>query len=143
LRRATGWALVIIIVVFLAYALFGDMVPGRLQGRAQNWQLLAGYMAVDSNGILGLPLNVAAVVIIAFILFGGLLAATGGSAFFTDAALLGMGRFRGGAMKIAVMASGLFGSISGSAVANVAGTGVITIPMIKRNGYPAHKAGAI
>lgn len=143
LRRATGWALVIIILVFLAYALFGDMVPGRLQGRAQNWQLLAGYMAVDSNGILGLPLNVAAVVIIAFILFGGLLAATGGSAFFTDAALLGMGRFRGGAMKIAVMASGLFGSISGSAVANVAGTGVITIPMIKRNGYPAHKAGAI
>jgi TRAP transporter 4TM/12TM fusion protein len=86
---------------------------------------------------------VAAVVIIAFILFGGLLAATGGSAFFTDAALLGMGRFRGGAMKIAVLASGLFGSISGSAVANVAGTGVITIPMIKRNGYPAHKAGAI
>ncbi|MGY6707757.1 MAG: TRAP transporter permease [Rhizobiaceae bacterium] len=143
LRRATGWALVIIILVFLAYALFGDMVPGRLQGRPQNWQLLAGYMAVDSNGILGLPLNVAAVVIIAFILFGGLLAATGGSAFFTDAALLGMGRFRGGAMKIAVMASGLFGSISGSAVANVAGTGVITIPMIKRNGYPAHKAGAI
>ena len=143
LRRATGWALVIIILVFLAYALFGDMVPGRLQGRAQNWQLLAGYMAVDSNGILGLPLSVAAVVIIAFILFGGLLAATGGSAFFTDAALLGMGRFRGGAMKIAVLASGLFGSISGSAVANVAGTGVITIPMIKRNGYPAHKAGAI
>jgi TRAP transporter 4TM/12TM fusion protein len=143
LRRATGWALVIIIVVFLVYALIGDMIPGRLQGRAQNWQLLAGYMAVDSNGILGLPLSVAAVVIIAFILFGGLLSATGGSAFFTDAALLGMGRFRGGAMKIAVMASGLFGSISGSAVANVAGTGVITIPMIKRNGYPAHKAGAI
>jgi TRAP transporter 4TM/12TM fusion protein len=143
LRRATGWALVIIIVVFLVYALIGDMIPGRLQGRAQNWQLLAGYMAVDSNGILGLPLSVAAVVLIAFILFGGLLSATGGSAFFTDAALLGMGRFRGGAMKIAVMASGLFGSISGSAVANVAGTGVITIPMIKRNGYPAHKAGAI
>lgn len=143
LRRATGWALVVIIVAFLIYALFGDMVPGRLQGRAQNWQLLAGYMAVDSNGILGLPLHVAAVVIIAFILFGGLLAATGGAAFFTDAALLGMGRYRGGAMKIAVMASGLFGSISGSAVANVAGTGVVTIPMIKRNGYPAHKAGAI
>jgi TRAP transporter 4TM/12TM fusion protein len=143
LRRATGWALVVIIVVFLLYALIGDMMPGRLQGRAQNWQLLAGYMAFDSNGILGLPLNVAAVVIIAFILFGGLLMATGGSAFFTDAALLAMGRFRGGAMKIAVVASGLFGSISGSAVANVAGTGVITIPMIKRDGYPAHKAGAI
>ncbi len=81
--------------------------------------------------------------IVAFILFGNLLAATGGSKFFTDAALVGMGRFRGGAMKIAVLASGLFGSISGSAVANVVATGVVTIPMIKRDGYPAHKAAAI
>jgi TRAP transporter 4TM/12TM fusion protein len=143
LRRATGWALVVIIGVFLLYALFGDLVPGRLQGRPQNWQLLAGYMAFDVNGILGIPLGVAAVVVVAFILFGALLAVTGGSAFFTDAALLAMGRFRGGAMKIAVLASGLFGSISGSAVANVVGTGVVTIPMIKRDGYPAHKAGAI
>ena len=143
LRRATGWALVIIIAAFLLYALFGDMLPGRLQGRAQSWQLLAGYMAVDSNGILGLPMSVAATVVVAFILFGVLLGATGGSQFFTDAAMLAMGRFRGGAMKIAVLASGLFGSISGSAVANVVGTGVVTIPMIKRDGYPAHKAGAI
>lgn len=143
LRRATGWALVVIIAVFILYALFGDMLPGRLQGRAQSWQLLAGYVAVDSNGILGLPISVAATVVVAFILFGVLLGITGGSQFFTDAAMLGMGRFRGGSMKIAVLASGLFGSISGSAVANVAATGVITIPMIKRDGYPAHKAGAI
>ncbi len=143
LRRATGWALVIIIAVFLLYALFGDQIPGRLQGRAQHWQLLAGYMAVDSNGILGLPMSVASTVVIAFIFFGVLLGITGGSRFFTDAAMLGMGRFRGGSMKIAVLASGLFGSISGSAVANVVGTGVVTIPMIKRDGYPAHKAAAI
>jgi TRAP transporter 4TM/12TM fusion protein len=143
LRRATGWALVVIIVAFLLYALFGDALPGRLQGRAQNWQLLAGYMAVDSNGILGLPMSVAATVVVAFILFGTLLAVTGGTRFFTDAAMLGMGRYRGGSMKIAVLASGLFGSISGSAVANVVGTGVVTIPMIKRDGYPAHKAAAI
>jgi TRAP transporter 4TM/12TM fusion protein len=143
LRRATGWALVIIIVTFLAYGLFGDHLPGRLQGRAQSWELLAGYMAVDSNGILGLAMSVASTVVISFILFGVLLGITGGSQFFTDAAMLGMGRFRGGSMKIAVLASGLFGSISGSAVANVVGTGVVTIPMIKRDGYPAHKAGAI
>lgn len=143
LRRATGWALVVIILVFLVYGLIGDLVPGRLQGRPQNWQLLAGYMAFDSNGILGLPISVASTVVITFILFGTLLATTGGTKFFTDAAMLGMGRFRGGSMKIAVLASGLFGSISGSAVANVAGTGVITIPMIKRDGYPAHKAAAI
>ncbi len=143
LRRATGWALVIIIGVFILYALFGDVFPGRLQGRPQNWQLLAGYMAFDSNGILGLPMSVASTVVVAFILFGVLLNLTGGSNFFTDAAMIGMGRYRGGSMKIAVLASGLFGSISGSAVANVVGTGVVTIPMIKRDGYPAHKAGAI
>src|SRR5680860_299509 len=123
LRRATGWALVIIIVTFLLYALIGDLVPGRLQGRPQNWQLLSGYMAFDSNGILGLPLSVAATIVITFILFGTLLAVTGGTRFFTDAAMLLMGRYRGGSMKIAVLASGLFGSISGSAVANVVGTG--------------------
>lgn len=143
LRRATGWALVIIIAAFLLYALFGDLIPGRLQGRPQNWQLLTGYLAVDSNGVLGLPMSVAATVVIAFILFGVLLGITGGSQFFTDAAMIGMGRFRGGSMKISVLASGLFGSISGSAVANVVGTGVVTIPMIKRDGYPAHKAAAI
>ncbi len=100
-------------------------------------------MAFDSNGILGLPMSVASTVVVAFILFGVLLGITGGSRFFTDAAMIGMGRFRGGSMKIAVLASGLFGSITGSAVANVVGTGVVTIPMIKRDGYPAHKAAAI
>ncbi|MDH5797703.1 MAG: TRAP transporter large permease subunit, partial [Paracoccaceae bacterium] len=102
LRRATGWALVLIIAVFLLYALFGDAFPGRLQGRAQNWQLLAGYMAVDSNGILGLPISVASTVVVSFIFFGVLLGITGGTRFFTDAAMILMGRFRGGSMKIAV-----------------------------------------
>lgn len=143
LRRATGWALVIIIGVFILYGLFGNLMPGRLQGRAQGWEMLTGYVALDSNGILGLPMSVAATVVVSFILFGTLLNLTGGSGFFTDAAMIVMGRFRGGAMKIAVLASGLFGAISGSAVANVVGTGVVTIPMIKRDGYPAHKAAAI
>ncbi|MFV0245494.1 MAG: TRAP transporter permease [Qingshengfaniella sp.] len=142
-RRATGWALVLIIAAFLFYALFGNLFPGRLAARPQDLQLLSGYMAFDTNGILGIPIGVAASVVVTFILFGNLLAVTGGSNFFTDGAMLGMGRFRGGSMKIAVLASGLFGSISGSAVANVVGTGVVTIPMIKRDGYPAHKAAAI
>lgn len=143
LRRSTGWALVAIIGAFLLYAMFGDLVPGRLAGRPQDWQKLAGYMAYDVNGIFGLPMAVASTIVIAFIFFGALLTATGGSKFFTDAALVTMGRFRGGSMKIAVAASALFGSISGSAVANVVATGVVTIPMIKRDNYPAHKAGAI
>jgi TRAP transporter 4TM/12TM fusion protein len=143
LRRTAGWALVVIVAVFILYALFGDVVPGRLSGRPQDWQKLVGYMAYDVNGIFGIPMAVAATIVIAFIFFGNLLRITGGSSFFTDAALLTMGRFRGGSMKIAVVASGLFGSISGSAVANVAATGVVTIPMIMRDRYPAHKAGAI
>jgi TRAP transporter 4TM/12TM fusion protein len=143
LRRATGWALVIIVACAILYAMFGDSLPGRLAGRPQDWQKLAAYFAFDVNGILGVPMAVAATVVVAFIFFGNLLSATGGSSFFTDAALLTMGRFRGGSMKIAVAASALFGSISGSAVANVVATGVVTIPMIKRAGYPAHKAAAI
>ena len=143
LRRATGWALVIIVVTFIVYAMFGDAIPGRLSGRPQDWQKLAGYFAFDVNGIFGIPMAVASTIVVAFIFFGSLLGATGGSNFFTDAALVTMGRFRGGSMKIAVVASALFGSISGSAVANVVATGVITIPLIKRAGYPAHRAAAI
>jgi TRAP transporter 4TM/12TM fusion protein len=143
LRRATGWALVIIVVAFILYALFGDVFPGRLAAKAQDWQKLASYFAFDINGILGIPMAVATTIVVAFIFFGNLLASTGGTKFFTDAALVSMGRYRGGSMKIAVVASALFGSVSGSAVANVAATGVVTIPMIKRNGYPAHKAAAI
>jgi len=143
LRRTTGWALLIIVACFILYALFGDVLPGRLAAKAQDWPKLASYFAFDINGILGIPMAVATTIVVAFIFFGNLLTATGGSTFFTDAALVSMGRYRGGSMKIAVVASALFGSVSGSAVANVAATGVVTIPMIKRNGYPAHKAAAI
>jgi len=81
--------------------------------------------------------------VLAFLLFGELLNASRGARFFTDIAMLTMGRFRGGPAKMAVVGSALFGSVSGSAVANVVATGVITIPLIKKSGYPAHKAGAI
>ncbi|MDP2409353.1 MAG: TRAP transporter fused permease subunit [Pseudolabrys sp.] len=142
-RRAAGPALTIIIAVFLLYGLLGNFMPGAFAARAQAWDRLAAYLAFDGNGILGTPLAIASTVVVAFIFFGNLLVATRGSQFFTDAAVLGMGRFRGGPMKISVVASMLFGSISGSAVANVVATGVISIPMMKRGGYPAHKAAAI
>ncbi len=143
LRRATGRALPLIIVAFIAYALVAGMVPGQLQGRSTDWQKLAAYLAIDVNGMLGIPIQIGTTVVVAFIFFGSLLAATGGSRFFTELALAWMGRFRGGSAKIAVVASALFGSISGSAVANVVATGVVTIPMIKRSGYAPHQAGAI
>jgi TRAP transporter 4TM/12TM fusion protein len=142
-RRAAGPALTIIMAVFLLYGLFGDLLPGAFAARAQAWDRLAAYLAFDGNGILGSPLAIASTVVVAFIFFGNLLIATQGSQFFTDAAVLGMGRYRGGPMKIAVVASMLFGSISGSAVANVVATGVVSIPMMKRGGYPGYKAGAI
>ncbi len=143
LRRATGNTLPIIALVFISYALLGDQFDGRLAARPTDWQKLTAYLALDVNGILGLPLAVATTIVIAFLLFGQLLNTSGGANFFTDIAMLTMGKFRGGPAKIAVMASGLFGSISGSAVANVAATGVVTIPMIKKAGYPADRAAAI
>lgn len=143
LRRATGLALPLIVAVFVVYALVAGDVPGRLQGRSTDWQKLVAYLSVDINGMLGLPIVIGTTVVTAFIFFGNLLTATGGSRFFTELALAWMGRYRGGSAKIAVVASGLFGSISGSAVANVVATGVVTIPMIKRSGYAPHQAGAI
>lgn len=143
LRRATGNTLPIIAVAFIAFALLGHNLPGDLAARPNDWEKLTAYLALDVNGVLGLPLAVATTIVIAFLFFGQLLNLSGGSRFFTDIATLAMGRFRGGSAKIAVVASGFFGSVSGSAVANVAATGVVTIPMIKRDGYPAHKAAAI
>ena len=143
LRRATGNVLPVLVVIFIVYALFAGSVPGQLQGRSTDWQMLAGYLTVDINGMLGVPLKIGTSVVITFILFGNLLMVTGASNWFTELALTAMGRFRGGSAKIAVVASALFGSISGSAVANVVATGVVTIPMIKRSGYAPHQAAAI
>jgi TRAP transporter 4TM/12TM fusion protein len=143
LRRSAGLALVIIIGIFLIYALFGDLVPGRLAGRAQEWRGLAAYLAFDVNGILGLPLAVVSTIVIAFVFFGGILNATGGGRFFTDASLIAMGRLRGGPMKICVVASCLFGMISGSAVADVVAIGIVSIPLMRNAGYPAFRAAGV
>ena len=143
LRRSTGWALVIIVTVFLLYALIGNHVPGRLAARAQDWRGLGAYLALDVNGILGLPMAVVTTIVIAFIFFGNVLNSTGGSRFFTDLSLIAMGRLRGGPMKISVVASCLFGMISGSAVADVVAIGIVSIPLMTRAGYPAHKAAGV
>ncbi|MFN3892641.1 MAG: TRAP transporter permease [Beijerinckiaceae bacterium] len=142
-RRTTGWALVIIVTIFILYGLFGDKIPGVMQARPSQAPQLAFYLGFDSNAILGTPIMVAFTIVIAFVIFGALLQSTGGSNFFTDLALALMGRYRGGSAKIAVVGSAFFGSISGSAVANVVATGVVTIPMMKKGGYPPHQAGAI
>ena len=143
LRRSTGWALVVIVAVFLLYALFGDHVPGRLAGRAQDWRNLSAYLAFDVNGILGLPMAVVSTIVIAFVFFGSVLEVTGGGQFFTDASLVAMGRLRGGPIKICVVASCMFGMISGSAVADVVAIGIVSIPLMKGAGYPGYKAAGV
>jgi len=143
IRRTVGWPLVITVLAFLAYGLLGHLIPGMMGARPSLPAQLIYYLGFDSNAVLGTPIMVAATIVIAFVLFGNLLMATGGSAFFTDISLASMGRFRGGSAKIAVVGSALFGTISGSAVANVVATGVVTIPMMKKAGYPPHQAAAI
>ena len=142
-RRMTGWTLVILAVVFIFYAKFSDLFPGMLDVPSTAWQRIAIYLYLDGNGMLGLPINVTATIIISFILFGRVLYAVNGDRVLTDFAMATMGRFRGGPAKVAVIASSLFGTISGSAVSNVVMDGPITIPMMKRAGYPAHQAAAM
>ena len=143
LRRTAGWSLLIILALFLLYGLFGDKVPGLLAGRALEINKFFPYLGIDTNALLGTPLIIIFTVVVIFIFLGQVLLRSGGSDFFTDLAAAIMGHSRGGSAKIAVVASGMFGSISGSAVSNVASTGVITIPLMRQGGYSPRVAGAI
>ena len=143
IRRATGWILLSLVAVFLLYALFGEQVPDPLTGISSTPEELAVYLTFDPNAILGTPLSVVATIVIVFVFFGKILVNTGCGEFFIDLAMAGMGKKRGGAAKISIVGSALFGSISGSAVSNVVTTGVMTIPLMKRSGYNGRQAGAI
>ncbi len=142
-RRVAGWALVWVGVTCILYAKFAYVFPGLLYAQGSSWQRIASYLYLDSSGLLGVPLTVAASVVVAFIFFGQALYSVGGDKFITDVALIAMGKYRGGPAKVSVVSSALFGTVSGSAVANVAIDGAITIPLMKRTGYPAHVAAAI
>jgi TRAP transporter 4TM/12TM fusion protein len=141
--RTSGLGILVVALCFVLYALLGHLLPGEFQSRYVAWDRLAVYLGTDSNSILGSPLAVACVIVLPFLVFGNLLTAMGAAEFFTDLAAALMGRYRGGAAKIAVTASALFGTISGSAVANVVGTGVVTIPLMKRSGFKPEQAGAV
>lgn len=143
LRRTAGPSLVVIVMAFIAYGLIGHYVPGRLEGKSKEFFDLAGFLAFDTAALFGLSMRVVCLVVILFIFLGQMLLRTGGSEWFTDLAAALMGRTRGGAAKVSVVASGLFGTISGSAVSNVASTGVITIPLMTEAGFTPRTAGAI
>ena len=143
LRRVSGWVLFSIVIVFMVYALIAHLVPAPLTGTRTDIDQLAIYLAFDTNALIGIPLGVATTVVVIFILMGQVLFNTGGGEFVTDIAMATMGHRRGGAAKISVLASGLFGTISGSAISNATTVGVVTIPLMQRSGYSAVDAGAI
>jgi len=142
-RRTVGWSLVIVALVFILYAHFNYYMPEPFFASGAPWGKLAISLYLDSDGILGLPTWVISTMVFAFIIFGQVLFLTGGGQFLTDFAMATMGRFRGGSAKIAIVASSLFGMISGSAVANVATIGVVTIPLMKKSGYRPEVAAAV
>lgn len=143
LRRATGYALLAVVGAFFTFGLVGHLVPGKMRSLEVGWNELVTDLGLDAGAAFGTPLQIGAEVVVVFIFFGQLLLLTGGGEFFTNLAMAGFGRRRGGAAKISVIASALFGSISGSATSNVASTGVITIPLMQRSGYSPENAGAI
>ncbi len=142
-RRHCGAILAGLAVVFVGYGLFGSALPGLFSAAPTTPQRFLLYLYADTSGIPGLVLRVGATQILGFVLFGAVLNSVGGSTALTNLALAAMGHKRGGPAKVAVLASSLFGTLSGSTVANVMSTGVVTIPMMKKSGFPARYAAAI
>ncbi|MQL53132.1 TRAP transporter fused permease subunit [Desulfofundulus thermobenzoicus] len=142
-RRTTGWPLVIIAVLALVYARFGPYFPGILSHKAYSLERIISQLYLSMEGIWGVTLGVAATMVALFVLFGAFLEATGGGKIFIELAFSIAGKSTGGPAKVAVVSSGLMGTISGSPVANVATVGTFTIPLMKRLGYDPHVAGGI
>ena len=142
-RRTTGWALPIIILSFVFMTIFQRFLPGLLHGKGYPLERLLYSAYVGESGIFGLPLNVAANIVIVFLIFGAVMQAAGAGQWFINIALSLTGWSRGGPAKAAVLSSALFGSISGSPSSNAATTGVFTIPMMVKVGYRPAFAGAV
>lgn len=142
-RRVVGWLFPLLAVSLLAYAYFGPLFPGAWAHRGLSLELISEVLYSTDRGIWGLVTGVSATVIAMFVIFGGVLLKTGGGQTFMDLALFISGRFTGGGAKVATVASSLFGTVSGSAAANVATTGTFTIAMMRKLGYRRSFAGAV
>ncbi len=142
-RRTIGAALPVITVCFVAYGLLGDWLPGFLRHRGLTVEILLDQTYFTTEGIFGIPLGVAGSYVILFIIFGAFLEKSGAGQFFMNFANAVAGGSRGGPGKVSVVSSSLFGTISGSAVANVMVDGWLTIPMMKRTGFKPEAAAAI
>ncbi len=142
-RRMMGPLLPIICAIFLGYGLFGQYLPSPLNTRGYDFSQIVDQMFLGTEGIYGIPVYVSSTYIFLFILFGAFLERAGMITLFTDLAMGTVGHARGGPAKVAVIASGMMGTINGSGIANVVTVGQFTIPLMKRYGYPAYFAGAV
>ena len=142
-RRVVGITMVVVVTAFIVYAFAGPHMPGVLSHRGLTPEQLVGHLYFTTEGIFGIPLGVSSTFIFLFILFGAYLESTGLGKFFIDIANAIAGWASGGPAKVAVLSSALMGTVSGSSVANVAGTGSFTIPMMKKLGYRKEFAGAV
>ncbi|MGE4528847.1 MAG: TRAP transporter permease, partial [Rhodospirillaceae bacterium] len=142
-RRAVGPAIMVIAIVMLGYIFAGPHLPGMIAHKGASLSRAASQMWLTSEGIFGVALGVSTNVVFMFVLFGSMLEKAGAGGYFIRLAFSLLGGFRGGPAKAAVAASGMTGVISGSSIANVVTTGTFTIPLMKRVGYPAVKAGAV
>jgi len=142
-RRVIGWAMVIICIIFLFHTLQADKFFGFLYGPPTSWTKIMDLVVIQDHGLYGIPIMVSASYIMLFLIFGAILIESGAGLFFTRIALALTGRQTGGPAKAAVVASGIMGTLSGAAVANVVMTGSFTIPLMKRVGYRPYFAGAV
>jgi len=142
-RRVLGWSMTLIGLAMVAFAYFGPYMPELLAHRGFSFERICNALFLTTNGVFGVMANVLATYVILFIFFGAFLHKSGAGRFFIDLPLALAGRSTGGPAKVAVMASALFGSVSGSAIANTVSTGAFTIPLMKRAGFRPHVAGAI
>ena len=142
-RRTVGWALTIIAAVAILYALFGRSMPSAIAHKGFTLQRIVEYGYFSQAGIFGIMANVMATYVILFIFFGAFLEKSGVGQFFIDLPMAVAGRTIGGPAKVAITASGFFGSVAGSAIANTVATGAFTIPLMKRTGFRPHIAGAV
>ena len=141
-RRAIGPALSVIAIFFTLYAFFGPYMPDLFAFKGVSLSRYLSNITLSTEGIYGIPLGVSSSIVFLFVLFGAMLDKAGAGLFFTNLALSVLGRFKGGAAKAAVVASGATGLVSGSSIANIVTTGPFTIPLMKKIGYPPKKAAA-
>jgi len=142
-RRIVGKEIVVLAILFLAYAYFGRSLPGVIAHRGYNITQISEYMYLSTEGIFGIAIGVSSTYIFLFILFGSFLQTSGMGQLFNDLSMAIAGSSKGGPAKVAVVSSGFLGSINGSAIANVVTTGAFTIPLMKKIGYEKDFAGAV